>query len=385
MSRRSRMISAGILALFAAVTARSGANDAVMPNADDEAHQSYRSQSYGAGGKSYWLFEPAEPTPKKAPVVVFHHGWLAVNPGVYGAWLEHLTRRGFIVIFPRYHTDGLTPPADFLPNALAAVRDAFDVLETAPGHVRPDRSRFAIMGHSAGGNLSAMMAAVAKDTGLPVPKAVIALMPGEVRPLAEPDLGNIPAETLLVVIAGDQDLLVGDTRARQIHAAATAVPHDRKAFLLFRTDRRGPVPLVADHLAPCAGLDRMDSGEGPFRHFQMSHASVDILDRFGFWRVADLTIDAGFAGETLAEATDDGAMFRDLGRWSDGRVVTPPLVGNDLARFPRILSACGARLLPGKPDEFFRTILRADEVAPAPNDRFLRLTGGRPKADEVQR
>jgi dienelactone hydrolase len=383
MLHHARKVSAVVFAVSMILAEQAPAGEGRYPDATDDAHHAYRSQSYGSGGTSYWLFEPDEPSPAKAPVVVFHHGWLAVNPGVYGAWLEHLTRRGFIVIFPRYHTDGLTPPADFLPNALVAVRDAFDVLETAPGHVRPDRTRFAIMGHSAGGNLSAMMAAVAEDAGLPEPKAVVALMPGEVRPVAGPDLGDIPAETLLVVVAGDQDALVGDTRARQIHAEATSVPRDRKAFLLFRTDRNGPVPLVADHLAPCAGLDRMDSGDGPFRHFQMTHSPVNILDRFGFWRVADLTLDAAFAGMTLAEATDDGALFRDLGRWSNGKAVTPPLVGNDLARFPRVPSASGARLLPGKPDEFFRTLIRADE-SNAKSDPAFTLTNGR-KPDGVRR
>ena len=118
-------------------------------------------QEFGRGARSYWLFEPAEPTPGIAPVVVFHHGWFAVNPAAYGAWIEHLVRSGQIVIFPRYQADGLTPAADFLHNALAAVRDAFDVLETSPVHVRPDRRRFALIGHSAGGNLAAQMAAVA--------------------------------------------------------------------------------------------------------------------------------------------------------------------------------------------------------------------------------
>ncbi len=88
---------------------------------------------------------------RAAPVLVFHHGWLAVNPGVYGAWIEHLCRRGFVVIFPRYHADWLTSPSDYLPNALAAVRDALDVLELGPNRVRPDRERFALIGHSAGG------------------------------------------------------------------------------------------------------------------------------------------------------------------------------------------------------------------------------------------
>ena len=48
---------------------------------------------------------PPSRRPKTAPVVVFNHGWLAVNPGAYGAWIEHLVRSGRIVIFPRYQAD----------------------------------------------------------------------------------------------------------------------------------------------------------------------------------------------------------------------------------------------------------------------------------------
>src|SRR4051812_41913984 len=57
-------------------------------------HRAVRRQQVGSGARSYWLFEPADPTPARAPVVVFHHGWLATNPGVYGAWIEHLVRQG---------------------------------------------------------------------------------------------------------------------------------------------------------------------------------------------------------------------------------------------------------------------------------------------------
>src|SRR5262245_12600542 len=119
-------------------------------------HQSFHAQRFGSGPRSYWLIEPAEPTPARAPVAVFNPAWLSVNPGIYGAWIEHRARRGFVVIFPRYQADWMTRPADFLPNATAAVRDALDVLETAPGRVRPDRDRLVMVGHSAGGNLAAL-------------------------------------------------------------------------------------------------------------------------------------------------------------------------------------------------------------------------------------
>jgi acetyl esterase/lipase len=288
----------------------------------------------GSGARSYWLYEPADPTPATAPVVVFHHGWLATNPGVYGAWIEHLARQGRIVIFPRYQDDWMTAPALFLPNAVAAVRDALDVLETAPGHVRPDRERFALIGHSAGGNLAAQMAAVAEDLGLPRPRAVVA---------------RIPATTLLVVVAAADDWIVGDLRARQIYLGATAVAEDRKEFILFRTDRHGSPPLVADHVAPTAALAAYDSGEGPAREFQMAQGELNALDILGFWPLADRTLGAAFAGRTLDEAIDHGVLLGDLGRWKDGRAVLLPLVGDDLSAFPRIFPANGIRFIPWQP------------------------------------
>lgn len=333
-------------------------------------HKNFTSQEIGTGPRSYWLFEPSEPKPERAPVLVLHHGWLAVNPGVYGAWIEHLARRGFIVIFPRFHADWTTPPAEYLPNSLAAVHDALDVLNGAPGRVRPDLDRFAIVGHSAGGNLSALMAAVAAEVGLPTPRAVVALMPGEVRPLPEPTLDRFPGKTLLVIVAAEQDWIVGDSRARQIHAETTAVPPSRKLYVLFRSDRKGPIPLIADHLAPTAALPDLDTGEGPFRPLQMGQARVDILDRFGLWRLTDVTLDAAFSGQTLAEATRGGAVFRDLGRWGDGRPVTAPVVGNDLEAIPRVFLNNGARLLPRTPDEFLR-LLAGD-----PGARLFKRVGG---------
>ncbi|MDB5352652.1 MAG: esterase/lipase [Planctomycetota bacterium] len=345
--------------LFAGSVARAddGVIKVVVKLAPVYPHKSITAQSFGAGARSYWIFEPAGPTPEKAAVVVFHHGWLAVNPGVYGAWIEHLVRSGKVVIFPKYQTDFITRPADFLPNAVFAVRDALDVLETGPGRVRPDRDRFAIIGHSAGGNLSAQMAAIARESGLPEPKAVICVCPGEVRPLREPDLSRIPSTTLLTIAATDGDRLVGDCRAREIYGMATSIPISRKKYILYRSDRRGRIPIIADHLAPTAGLATLDSGEGLFRARQMNLATLDILDRFGFWRMTDLTIAAGFAGQTLDEATSNGALFRDLGRWSDGQPVTPPLCGDDLDIIPRTIAANGGRFLPWSVDEFRRMMM----------------------------
>jgi acetyl esterase/lipase len=308
-------------------------------------HKSIRRTEIGTGPRSYVLFEPAEPTPGRAPVVVFHHGWLAMNPGVYGAWIEHLVRRGNIVIYPRF-MELETPVPDYLPNALAAIVDAFDVLESSPAHIKPDLARFALMGHSTGGVLAVEVAALARSRGLPDPKAVIAVTPGDVLRAKGPSLAGIPASTLLVVVAAEHDVVTGDGRARQIFREATSLPPSRKKYILYRSDLRGRPAIWADHLAPTAALAAFDNGDGPFHDFQMNGGATNAIDREGFWKVADVTIAAGFAGRSLDEARINAPDLRRLGFWSDGHPVLPPIVADDPSEVQRTIPGHGFRLVP---------------------------------------
>jgi hypothetical protein len=190
-------------------------------------------------------------------------------------------------------------------------------------------------------------------------------MPGEVQPSREPSFAALPAEMLLVVAAAEDDRVVGDVRARQIFSQASAVPSSRKKFVLYRTDLHGLPRLVAHHFSPTA-LDRtLDSGDGMLWGVQMNLAEVNALDRAGFWRLADSTLAAAFSGRTLDEATDRGELFRHLGYWSDGRVVERPLVGDDLAAFPRVIPTNGVRLMQWLPDRFPTPLVKPDAVGPA--------------------
>jgi dienelactone hydrolase len=334
----TRPLLLALVVSLAAPIARAG--DAPRPSYP---HRSVTKRIIGTGPKSYGLFEPADPTPKRAPVVVFLHGWLAMNPGVYGAWIEHLARSGHVVIYPRF-MEVETPVTDYLPNAEAGIIDALGVLEMSPAHVKPDRSRFALVGHSTGGVLAVQVAAHAKGLGLPEPKAVVVATPGEVLRTRGPDLADVPAEALLVVVAAEHDVVTGDGDARRIYRETTSVPPSRKKYVLYRSDVRGRPPIWADHLAPTAAHADFDTGEGPFREIQMSGGSVNALDREGFWKVADVTLAAGFAGKTLDEALA-GISFR-LGYWSDGRAVVAPIITNDPSTLPRVVPTHGLRLFP---------------------------------------
>jgi pimeloyl-ACP methyl ester carboxylesterase len=178
--------------------------------------------------------------PAGRPVVVFLHGWSAVRPEAYGAWLEHLVRGGATVVYPIYQTS-LVDVRSPLPNLLAALRAAFARLD---GH-----GPVVAAGHSAGGALAVDLAASAARAGLPAPQAVLSVFPGRgLRgiPLRLPaaDPTGVPPSTRLLVLASERDEVVGTGTARNLVARAVRVPRARRTLRLVR-DR-----AAADHGAP---------------------------------------------------------------------------------------------------------------------------------------
>ena len=140
----------------------------------------------GIGAQAAAIFRRPGTAREPGPVVIFLHGWVAIDPQRYGPWIGHLVRGGATVIYPAYQTkpayDTITP----LANVLAGVRAALEHVALAPG-------RLVVAGHSAGGALAADYAAVAAANGLPAPAAVFSVYPGrKLRHLAVP----IPAADL---------------------------------------------------------------------------------------------------------------------------------------------------------------------------------------------
>lgn len=262
---------------------------------------------FGEGVHAYWLYEPAAPAPAAAPVVVFNHGWSAMNPDIYGAWIHHLVRRGNVVIFPLFQENLRTPNRDFTPNAIAAVRDALARLRE-PGHVHPDLTRVAVFGHSAGGLIAASMAALAATTGLPQPRAVLCVQPGAtwMRParLAATlaDMRAVPAGTLLLAVTGDRDTVSGEIDARRIIRETTGIPAADKNLVRLHSDDHGTPGLHATHFAPVAS--------GP--------VDTDALDYYGCWKLGDALLDAAFQGTNRRYALGNTPEQCYMGVWSDG-------------------------------------------------------------------
>jgi acetyl esterase len=109
-------------------------------------------------------------------VLNFHGGgWVQGNPEQSGWLASHLAvRAGVIVVSPTYRL----APEDPFP---AAVDDAWETLEwlvSDAERLGVDPQRIAVMGDSAGGNLAAVVALLARDAGTPELRAQVLIYPG---------------------------------------------------------------------------------------------------------------------------------------------------------------------------------------------------------------
>jgi acetyl esterase/lipase len=191
----------------------------------------------GAGARGAWVLRRAGE--RGDPVVVFLHGWTAVDPGVYGPWLAHLVRKGSTVVYPVYQAAPFLAPRVAFDGVVAGVRAALEE-ENLP------REDWVVAGHSAGGAMSADYAVRAGALGLPPARGVFAAYPGRrlrgipLR-LPEADPAGIPRDTRLVALYGTEDRTVGDTTAKRTIARADTSDEE-----LVRVDD----PATDDHLGP---------------------------------------------------------------------------------------------------------------------------------------
>jgi dienelactone hydrolase len=272
------------------------------PGGSNYSHAGVRQSRYGCGVREFWIFEPSDPVPSSAPLIVFNHGWSAFFPIYYKEWIVHLVKRGNIIVYPRYQLTFMIGTRSATHNAIYAVQRAIALLQNGK-HVMPDLDKFAIVGHSLGGGITAEMAALAADEGLPNPKAVMPVQPFIRLDTMMKDFHTIPASTLLLVVVGENDTIVGNDSGKTIFTTADQIPLNRKDFIIQRTDRHGSPALVADHLAPmCIPKSSL----------------VDAMDYYSTWKLFDALTDYAFYGIEQEYCLGNTTEQRFMGYWSDG-------------------------------------------------------------------
>ncbi|MCE5213137.1 MAG: alpha/beta hydrolase fold domain-containing protein [Methanobacterium sp.] len=292
------------------------------PGGADYPCKGFVKSSYGVGAYKYWIYEPTSPQPASAPVIIFNHGFGAIYPEFYQGWIEHLVKKGNIVIYPQYQ-EIITPSEDFTPNAVNAVKNALKELETG-SHVRPQLDKIAIVGHSAGGIISINMAALASSQGLPQPKAVFCVEPGTDESRKNKSMVNIsevPSNTLILTLAGVDDGIVGSEFSKTIIRDTTQVPLENKDYVLMFSDYHGTPSLIADHILPL-------SVHIEFFNFNLT-LMTNTLDFYGIWKLFDGLYEAAFYNRNQEYALGNTSQQRYMGLWSDGTPVKELMVTNN--------------------------------------------------------
>lgn len=308
-------------------------------------------RAVGRASAATYVFHAAGEASEARPVVVFLHSWGAADPQLYGGWIEHLARKGFLVLFPRFQEVNRTRPADATALATNLVKEALATLAD-DREARPDLTRFAYVGHLAGAAIALNLAANAAAEGLPDPKLIFAVMPGGIasdekaRGILLKGLSTIDAATLLITMSGDRDYLPTDRAARRILKETTAIPANHKLFMRVGSDAHGFPALTATLASPGSpkkdydaaaiklppdppkdpkqkgpvwrwSADMALTGEQTVLTAQLASNVTDTLDYLAYWKTFDLAAEAAFAGKDAASLRSN-PRFTDMGAWSDG-------------------------------------------------------------------
>lgn len=281
-------------------------------------------QDYAAEPDGYWLFEPVEPKPDSAHVVVFNHGYGGYNPMIYGQWIRHLVRKGNIVIYPRYQKNVVSPrPDKFAKNTAKGIQDAIQKLNEE-GHVKPILTNMAMIGHSYGGVVSADLAINFEKYQIPKPQVVMLCAPGsgKLKKGRLDSYGEMPPDISLLIITHEGDWVVGEEFAHKVFREATAV--ERKFLLHQMPDEHGLPNIMADHNESYSLDMAFDGGARNYTSKKaIRTATVDAVDFNGYWKLFDAMLDCDRNSKNCEVAFGGTPAQLSLGEWSDGQPIRP--------------------------------------------------------------
>lgn len=318
-------------ALAAPEAARSYAPDAWLAQRPHHAVSVY---AVGEGVQRAYVFMPAQPAAKGAPLIFFHHGWLGMNPLNFGGLIDLLARRGAVVVYPVYQDGDKTSPQAVTQLAadadLAALRS---LRERHPGLVDEDQTMY--LGYSMGAAISLNLALAPQDYKLPAPHALMLIAPGDAYHVVHGpesksiygEVEKLPAELPTVLVSGLADTSIGVPTARKL--AARMCHLKKRVLIMFPSDADGGHDVAAGHGSPGAPDKRYNFSdvrkpvvEGTLiagrADFEPS-GSLNQLDYYGYWRLATRLADYVGGKPLPEEVFGNGEENRYLGVWPSGK------------------------------------------------------------------
>jgi|YelNatPaOPRAMG01_1025707.scaffolds.fasta_scaffold01455_13 hypothetical protein len=280
------------------------------------------------GSKGFWLYLPENPHPDSAAVVVFNHSYGAYNPMCYGAWINHLVRRGNIVIFPRYQKNLLGQPSEYTANDAAAIIRAIDTLHAHRFYTQPELDNLFIAGHSFGGVIAANLASEYSKYFLPKPKGIFLACPGT----EGYDSGrissysDIDSSIKMIIIIEHDDNNVDSSFALELFNTSKLISPSNKNLIYHFADNRGKPAITSSNSEPTS-LDRsFDSGERGFVNtLTVLSSKTDATDYYCYWKLLDALIDCASNGKGCSTAFGNTDKQKFMGMWQETNIPVRPL------------------------------------------------------------
>lgn len=278
------------------------------------------------GATGFMLYIPASPHADSLPLVVFDHGFGEWNPLRYARWIEHIVKRGNIVVFPRYQQNEYTTlSTSFTSNAVTGIKRAIDTLQTHSLWTQPELNKVFYIGHSYGGLISANLATNHTTYNIPKPKAILMACPG---------FGQYPGGQLSSYSAMDSSIFVLDiiehgdnvvdsTFGLQVFNQTTAVPYSHKNLVIHFADSTGTPAITSTHGESSCVDSAYDNGDRGVVMAQATYAYTDATDFYCYWKLFDALEDCALNGNGCTTAFGDTYSQKDMGLWSNSTPLKP--------------------------------------------------------------
>jgi hypothetical protein len=309
-----------------AATGTQPAQPSSGPGGSEYAHGDWIISSGGTGADAWYVFQPADPRPASAPVVMMLHGYGEYAGHDYAyQFIRHTVRKGNVVIYPRWQTGATVPcPGPFniepcITSATTGILDGIAWLQADPANrVQPELDKATYFGFSFGGIITANLGNRHVSLGLPEPRAIFLeephdgglTAPGE--PALDDSLAGIPSTTLFNCIVGDVGVITQPGKAGSSCNAVLPmlghIPAANKDIVLAYSDTYGSTDVSAVH-----GLcgSSANPNANPF-------TVLDALDYYGCWKIFDALRSCALSGTYCEYALGNTIEHRYLGLWSDG-------------------------------------------------------------------
>lgn len=315
-----------------------------IPKLTDFEPESYKKQevfntikvmTLGDGADRSYAFYPENPSAKQLPLVIFLHGWMGTNPKNFGALIDHLVRRGSVVIYPVYQVDGNTVPQSITDTAAKSIALILKKLELEnPDLIDTQKTMY--YGFSMGASMSINFANNPSKYGLPPPKGMVLAAPGDAHHVAHKELAisivnqpisQIPLSIPIALLTGQEDKTIG-VQTATAYWNEICQQKRQKIFITWPSGKADDESIASGHGAPGAPDERYDfsniNGPTPIESLERLESfpeskSINNLDFYGQWKVVTGFLDAIKNSSVPTWIFTENQIMSDLGKFKNGQ------------------------------------------------------------------